>query len=53
MWKKSVQKPYDYIVFLLALILSYFDIVSSVIVVILSAVSGIIYTLCKKGGNEK
>lgn len=57
MWKKSVQKPFDYIVFLLALILSFFDILSSVLVVILSAVAGIIYTIkhngIKKGGSKK
>lgn len=57
MWKKSVQKPFDYIVFLLALVLSFFNILSSVLVVVLSAVAGIIYTInhkgIKKGGNKK
>lgn len=55
MWKKSVQKPFDYIVFLLALVLSFFSILSSVLVVILSAVAGIVYTLIKnkKGGSEQ
>lgn len=55
MWKKSVRKPFDYIVFLLALIVSFFDIVSSVLIVVLSAVAGIICTTfrIKKGGNQK
>ncbi len=54
MWKKSVQKPFDYIVFLFALVLSFFDILSSVLVVVLSAIAGIIYTLfIKKGGKKK
>ena len=57
MWKKSVKKPFDYIVFLLALVLSFFDILSSVLVVVISAVAGIIYTISrkniKKGGNEQ
>lgn len=57
MWKKSVQKPFDYIVFLLALVLSCFDILSSVLVVVISAVAGIIYTLnrkdIKKGGKNQ
>ena len=55
MWKKSVQKPFDYIVFLLALVLSFFSILSSVLVVILSAVAGIVYTLIKnkKGGSKQ
>ena len=53
MWKKSVKKPFDYIVFLLALILSFFNIVSSVIVVVTSAAAGIVYTIAKKGGNEE
>ena len=57
MWKKSIQKPIDYIVFLLALVLSYFNILSSVLVVVISAAAGIIYTInrkdTKKGGNEE
>lgn len=55
MWKKSVQKAFDYIVFLSALVLSFFNIISSVIVVIVSAVAGIIYTVTRKekGGNEQ
>lgn len=57
MWKKSIKKPFDYIVFLLALVLSYFDILSSVLVVVISAISGIIYTISRKekkeGGNEE
>jgi len=56
MWKKSVQKPFDYIVFLLALILSYFDIMSSVLIVLISAVAGILITISKKdvknGGGQ-
>ncbi len=55
MWKKSMKAPFDYIVFLLALVLSFFNILSAVIVVIASAVSGIAYTVIhtKKGGNVK
>ena len=56
MWKKSVQKPFEYIVFLLALVLSFFNILSSVLVVILSAAAGIIYTINHKGiqnGGDK
>ena len=55
MWKKSMKAPFDYIVFLLALVLSFFNIISAVNVVIASAVAGIIYTLVKnkKGGNTK
>lgn len=55
MWKKSMKAPFDYIVFSLALVLSFFNIVSAVIVVIASAVAGIVYTLTstKKGGNAK
>ena len=57
MWKKIVQKPFDYIVFLLALVLSYFDILSSVLVVVISAVAGIVHTLnrkdIKKGGKKQ
>lgn len=53
MWKKNIKKPYDYVIFLIALVVSYFDILSSVIVVVLSAITGIIITLCKKGGKEK
>ena len=50
------QKPFDYIVFLLALILSYFDIMSSVLIVLISAVAGILITISKKdvknGGGQ-
>lgn len=57
MWKKSVQKPFDYTIFLLALILSYFSILSSVLIVLISAVAGIIYTInqkdVKNGGGQK
>ncbi len=53
MWKKSIQKLFDYIVFLTALVLSFFDVVSSVLIIVASAVAGIVYTLTKKGGNEK
>ena len=57
MWKKSMQKPFDYIVLLLALVLSYFNILSSVLIVLLSAVAGIIYTIkrngIKSGGEQK
>lgn len=51
MWKKSIKKPFDYIVFLLALIASYFDILSSVIIVLIGGISGIIYTI--NGGERK
>ncbi len=56
MWKKSVQKPFDYIVFLLALLLSYFNIISSVLIVLASGVAGIFYTTGRKdinGGGQK
>lgn len=57
MWKKSIRKAFDYVVFLLALVLSFFNILSSVFVIILSAVAGLIYTINNKGinrgGNEK
>lgn len=57
MWKKSIQKPFDYIIFILALFLSFFNILSSVLVVIIGAVAGIIYTISrndtKRGGNEE
>ena len=54
MWKKSIRNVFDYVVFLLALVLSFFNILSSVFVVVLSAVAGIVYTLIKskKGGKE-
>lgn len=54
MWKKNIRNVFDYVVFLLALALSFFNILSSVFVVVLSAVAGIVYTLIKskKGGNE-
>ncbi len=57
MWKKNVRKPFDRIVFLVALLISFFDVISSVLVVVLSAVAGIIYTInntgIKKGGIQK
>ena len=57
MWKKSMQQPFDYIVFLLALILSYFNIISSVLIVLISGIAGIIFTLnrnnTKNGGEQK
>ena len=54
MWKKSARNVFDYIVFLLALVLSFFNILSSVFVVILSAVAGVLYTVItnKKGGTK-
>ena len=53
MWKKSIRNVFDYVVFLLALVLSFFNILSSVFVVVLSAVAGIVYTpiKTKKGGS--
>lgn len=53
MWKKSIRNVFGYVVFLLALVLSFFNILSSVFVVVLSAVAGIVYTLIKtkKGGS--
>lgn len=57
MWKKSIRKAFDYIIFLLALVLSFFNILSSVFVVVLSAAAGVLYTInhkgIKKGGNKK
>lgn len=57
MWKKSIQKPFDYVIFLLALIFSYFDILSSVLIVVISSIAGILYTInhkgIKNGGAEK
>lgn len=52
LWKKSIKNIFGYIVFLTAFILSFFSIVSSVIVVIISALAGIFYTL-KKAGAKK
>lgn len=52
MWKKSVKNIFGYAVFLTAFVLSFFNIVSSVAVVILSGIAGIIYTL-KRGGADK
>ena len=52
MWKKSIKNIFGYITFLLAFILSFFNIASSVVIVILSGIAGIIYTL-KRGGAEK
>lgn len=53
MWKKSIRNVFGYVVFLLALVLSFFNILSSVFVVVLSAVAGIVYTpiKTKKGGS--
>ena len=51
MWKKGIKKPFDYIIFLLALAASYFDILSSVIIVIIGGIAGIIYTI--NGGESK
>ena len=55
MWKKSIKVPFDYVVFLLALIISFFNMASSVVVIVASAFAGITYTLIhnKKGGNVK
>ena len=52
MWKKSIKNIFGYVTFLLAFILSFFNIASSVVIVILSGIAGIIYTL-KRGGAEK
>ena len=54
LWKKSLKNVFGYIVFLLALVLSFFNMVSSVVVVILSAVAGVLYTVItnKKGGTK-
>ena len=53
MWKKSIRNVFGYVVFLLALVLSFFNILSSVFVVVLSAVAGIVYPpiKTKKGGS--
>lgn len=55
MWKKSVKGIFGYIIFLFAFIVSFFDILSSVMVVVFCGVFGIIYTIYgngKKSGGE-
>ena len=52
MWKKSVKNVFGYITFGLAFVLSFFNIVSSAIVVVLSGIAGVLYTL-KFGGEQK
>ena len=52
MWKKSVKNVFGYITFGLAFVLSFFNIISSAVVVILSGIAGIVYTL-KFGGEQK
>ena len=47
-----MKNIFGYVTFLLAFILSFFNIASSVVIVILSGIAGIIYTL-KRGGAEK
>lgn len=52
MWKKSVKNVFGYAVFVLAFVLSFFDIITSAVVVLLTGAAGIIYTLIR-GGNAK
>lgn len=55
MWKKSVKGIFGYLVFLFAFFVSFFDIFSSVMVVIICGAIGIIYTVInseKKDGGE-
>lgn len=52
MWKKSVKNIFGYATFLLAFALSFFNVVSSAAVVVLSAAAGILYTV-KFGGDKK
>ena len=52
MWKKSVKNVFGYITFGLAFVLSFFNIISSAVVVVLSGIAGIVYTL-KFGGEQK
>ena len=53
MWKKSVKGIFGYAVFLFAFLVSFFDIFSSVMVVVVCGAIGILYTVLKNGGESK
>ena len=52
MWKKSIKNTFGYIVMIIAFILSFFNILASALVVVVSGIAGVIYTL-KVGGGKK
>ena len=52
MWKKSIKNKFSFIVMIVAFILSFFNILASALVVILSGIAGVVYTL-KFGGAKK
>lgn len=52
MWKKSIKNVFSYIVMIIAFILSFFDILASALVVIISGFAGVLYTI-KLGGGKK
>ena len=52
MWKKSIKNKFSFIVMLIAFVLSFFNILASALVVVISGVAGIVYTL-KVGGVKK
>ncbi|MBR0277178.1 MAG: chromate transporter [Clostridia bacterium] len=51
MWKKSIKNAFHCVVFAIAFVLSFFNIVSSVIVILLCGFAGALYTVKHGGAN--